>query len=437
MVNSKVNDKLMLARQLPNKSVALILAGGRGSRLKDMTLKRAKPAVHFGGKFRIIDFALSNCLNSGIRRIGVITQYHSHTLVRHLQRGWSFLNGEMNEFVDLLPAQQRDDTENWYQGTADAVYQNLDIIRRYRAEYIVILAGDHVYKMDYSRMLLDHVEKGAKCSIACITMPRSEASAFGVMDIDEQQRILAFLEKPIDPPSIPGKPESSLVSMGIYVFNADYLYRILEEDEGDTTSSHDFGNDIIPKITASGEAWAHPFEISCVSSSSEAAPYWRDVGTLEAYWSANLNLASVTPEFDIYDRNWPIRTHVEQLPPAKFVQDRSGSHGMTMNTLVSGGCIISGSVVLHSVLFSKVRINSFCTLDSCLLLPDVNVGRSCRLRRCIIDRGCHIPEGMVIGENAEEDSRRFYRSAEGIVLVTKAMLLRLEAEKAEADSVSS
>lgn len=425
MVKSDTSHQLMLARQLPKQSVALILAGGRGSRLKGLTSKRAKPAVHFGGKFRIIDFALSNCMNSGIRRIGVLTQYHSHSLVQHIQRGWSFLNEEMNEFVDLLPAQQREDVGEWYRGTADAIYQNLDIIRRYNAEYIVILAGDHIYKMDYSRMLLDHVEKGSQCTVACIAVPRSEASEFGVMDISDDHRILNFLEKPENPPAMPDDPDMSLASMGIYVFNTQYLYKLLQEDSINMETSHDFGKDLIPKAVSEGVAWAHPFSLSCVTSDINAAPYWRDVGTLDAYWSANLDLASVTPELDMYNKNWPIRTYMEPLPPAKFVQDRSGSHGMTMNSLIGASCIISGSVVLNSVLFPRVRINSFCTLDSTVLLPDVYIGRSCRLRRCVIDRACHLPEGLVIGENAEEDERRFYRSASGIVLVTREMLDKL------------
>ncbi|HBV38698.1 MAG TPA: glucose-1-phosphate adenylyltransferase [Erwinia sp.] len=419
------NDSLMLARQLPSQTVALILAGGRGTRLKDLTANRAKPAVHFGGKFRIIDFALSNCLNSGIRRIAVITQYQSHTLVQHIQRGWSLFNEEMNEFVDLLPAQQRQTTEHWYRGTADAVTQNLDIIRRYQAKYIVILAGDHIYKMDYSRMLLDHVENGAKCTIACLPVPIEEASAFGVMAVNDQNKVVDFLEKPANPPSMPGNDTLALASMGIYTFNADYLYQLLEDDLKIPESNHDFGKDILPKIVATGEALAHSFSISCVQSDENAPPYWRDVGTLDAYWKANLDLASVTPELDMYDRDWPIRTHMEPLPPAKFVQDRSGSHGMTMNSLVSGGCIISGSVVVNSVLFSRVRINSFCNIESSVLSPDVVVGRSCRLRRCVIDRACVLPEGTVIGENPDDDARRFYRSEEGIVLVTRSMLAKL------------
>lgn len=425
MNTTENRDPVMLARQLPLKSVALILAGGRGSRLKDLTATRAKPAVHFGGKFRIIDFALSNCLNSGIRRIGVITQYQSHTLVQHIQRGWSFLNEEMNEFVDLLPAQQRHSTEHWYKGTADAVYQNLDIIRRYEAEYVVILAGDHIYKMDYSRMLVDHVQKGGECSVACLAVPLAEASEFGVIDVGDDYQIKGFLEKPQNPPCIPGQPDMALASMGVYIFNADYLFRLLEEDMSKEESSHDFGKDLLPRITAEGVAWAHPFSMSCVTQNAELPPYWRDVGTLDAYWKANLDLASVTPELDMYDRSWPIRTHMEPLPPAKFVQDRSGSHGMTMNSLVAGGCIVSGSVVVNAVLFPRVRVNSFCNIDSTILLPDVNIGRSCRLRKCVIDRACHIPEGMVIGENADEDSRRFYRSEGGVVLVTRAMLAKL------------
>lgn len=336
MVKLEKNDPVMLARQLPTQTVALILAGGRGTRLKDLTAKRAKPAVHFGGKYRIIDFALSNCLNSGIRRIAVCTQYQSHTLVQHIQRGWSFLNEEMNEFVDLLPAQQRLATDHWYRGTADAVTQNLDIIRRYRAQYIVILAGDHIYKMDYARMLIDHVENGARCTIACLPVPLEEASAFGVMKVDDKNRVVEFLEKPDNPPSMPGDASRALASMGIYAFDAEYLFDLLEHDQQLPQSTHDFGQDLLPKIVASGEALAHSFSLSCVQQDETAEPYWRDVGTLEAYWKANLDLASVMPELDMYGGNWPIHTHMEPLPPARFVQDRSGSHGMTMNSLVSG-----------------------------------------------------------------------------------------------------
>lgn len=424
-MTNPVEHDLKLARELPKQSIALVLAGGRGSRLKDLTAKRAKPAVHFGGKFRIIDFALSNCLNSGIRRIGVLTQYQSYSLIQHLQLGWSFLNKEMNEFVDLLPAQQRADQGNWYKGTADAIYQNMDIINRYRSRYTIILAGDHIYKMDYAKMLLDHFKKKAKCSVACIKVKREKASEFGVMGVDEKHKITQFFEKPLDPPTIPNDPEHSLASMGIYIFNSDYLCEKLQEDCLDENSEHDFGKNIIPKAVAEGVAWAHPFELSCVTTDSKAEPYWRDVGTIEAYWRANLDLASVMPELDMYDSYWPIRTYVEPRPPAKFVQNLDGGQGMTLNTLVSAGCIISGSNVINSVIFQDVRINSFCQIEASVLSPDVIVGNSCRLKNCIIDRACTLPDGMVIGEDIEQDETRFYRSEEGIVLVTREMLRQL------------
>ena len=418
-------DKLMLARQLPKKALALVLAGGRGSRLMDLTNNRAKPAVYFGGKFRVVDFALSNCINSGIRRIGVVTQYKSHSLLRHLQRGWSFLRSESNEFIDLLPAQQRVDEEHWYRGTADAVYQNVDILRDYGPEYIVILAGDHIYKMDYSRMLLDHVELGSECTVGCVEVPKEEAYAFGVMGIDADRKITHFIEKDPNAPTMPGNDKVCLASMGIYIFNANYLYDLLEQDIADSSSQHDFGKNLIPAVVAKGQAYAHPLRMSCVSSNPKAEPYWRDVGTVDAYWAANLDLASVMPELDVYDKEWPIWTHQEQLPPAKFVQDVNGSHGMTLNSLVSGGCIVSGSVVINSVLFSKVRIESFCTIDSAVILPGVHIGGSSRLRRCVIDRGCVIPAGLVVGESAEEDARRFHRTETGVVLITAEMLRKL------------
>lgn len=425
MLKHRKVDPLLSARLLPSKAVALVLAGGRGTRLKDLSTRRAKPAVHFGGKFRIIDFALSNCLNSGIRRIGVITQYQSHTLVQHIQRGWSLLSNEMNEFIDLLPAQQRVNGETWYRGTADAVTQNLDIIRRYNAEYVVILAGDHIYKQDYSRMLIDHVEKGARCTVACLPVPLKDATAFGVMAVDENNKITDFIEKPKNPPAMPGEPQKALASMGIYIFDADYLFELLEQDSRDVSSSHDFGKDLIPKVTRAGNAYAHPFSLSCVHTDPGAEPYWRDVGTLNAYWKANLDLVSPTPELDMYDPDWPIRTHMESLPPAKFEQDSSGKHGLILSSLVSGGCIVSGSMVKESVLFPRVNIDSYCNINLSVLLPDVQVGRSCHLHRCVIDRACVIPDGMVIGMNAEEDARRFYRSEEGIVLVTSDMLRRI------------
>ena len=411
--------------QLVRRTVALVLAGGRGSRLKQLTDKRAKPAVYFGGKFRIIDFALSNCVNSGIRRIGVVTQYKSHSLLRHIQRGWSFLRAELNETVDLMPAQQRVGEEHWYRGTADAIYQNLDIIESTKPDYIVVLAGDHVYKMDYSLMLKDHAEHGKGCTVGCIEVPRHEASAFGVMTIDAQRQILDWVEKPADPPPMPGNANMALASMGIYVFDADYLYKLLEQDVADPNSKHDFGKNVIPRVVAEGRALAHPFGMSCIANANGAPPYWRDVGTVDAFWSANLDLATINPELDIYDTDWPIWTYQRQLPPAKFIPDRNGSHGMTVNTLVSGGCIVSGSHVANSVFFSNVRIDSFCTIDQAVVLPTVTIERNCRLRKVVIDRGCTLPEGTVVGEDAAADAARFERTDAGVVLITRDMLARL------------
>jgi len=411
--------------QLVRRTVALVLAGGRGSRLKQLTDQRAKPAVYFGGKFRIIDFALSNCLNSGIRRMAVVTQYKSHSLMRHMQRGWSFLRAELNEMVDLLPAQQRSGEEHWYRGTADAIFQNIDIIRSSKPEYIVILAGDHIYKMDYSLMIKDHVENGAGCTVGCIEVPRCEASAFGVMALGAERKITAFLEKPADPPPMPGQTDVSLASMGIYVFNAEYLYQLLEEDLANPESSHDFGKDVIPRCVAEGRALAHPFGMSCVTRSKKGKTYWRDVGTIDAFWAANLDLASTSPELDIYDTDWPIWTHQRQLPPAKFVPDRNGANGVAVNTLISGGCIVSGSHVAQSVLFSEVRVHSFCHVEQAVLLPNVTVNRHCRLRRVVVDRNCVLPEGLVVGEDAALDAQRFERTEGGVVLITKEMLRKL------------
>ena len=411
---------------LPRRSVALVLAGGRGSRLKNLTDHRAKPAVYFGGKFRIIDFTLSNCLNSGIRRIGVITQYNSHSLLRHLQRGWAFLKSEMNEFVDLLPAQQRTDAESWYQGTADAVYQNLDIVQGYRAEYIVVLAGDHVYKMNYALMLADHVAKGRQCTVGCLAVPRAEATAFGVMAVDDDYQITDFVEKPADPPPMPGNPDLALASMGIYIFNADYLVQELQRDESDPNSSHDFGKDIIPRAVRNGCASAHPFSMSAVRNRPDEAPYWRDVGTIDAYWDASIDLTATDPLLNLYDTRWPIWTYHPQLPPAKFVHNQPERRGFAIESLVSGGCIISGEVA-RSVLFSSVRVHSYSKVSWSVLLPGVSVGRGARVNRAVVDRGCTIPDGMVIGEDAAEDVRRFHRSENGIVLVTREMLAQLTA----------
>ncbi len=412
--------------QLVRHTVALILAGGRGSRLKQLTDTRAKPAVYFGGKFRIIDFALSNCLNSGIRRMSVVTQYKSHSLMRHMQRGWSFLRAELNEMVDLLPAQQRAGDEHWYRGTADAIFQNMDIIRTSKPKYIVILAGDHVYKMDYSLMLKDHAAMGAGCTVGCIEVPRAEASAFGVMAIDADRQIKAFVEKPADPPPMPGNNAMSLASMGIYIFNADYLYQLLEDDLANPASEHDFGKNVIPCAVADGRALAHPFGMSCISRVRGNEPYWRDVGTIDAFWSANLDLASTVPELDIYDTDWPIWTYQRQLPPAKFVPDKDGNHGIYANTVVSGGCIVSGSNVAHSVLFSEVRVHSDCEIDEAVVLPNVTINRHCRLRKVVIDRGCEIPEGLVVGEDPVLDAQRFERSEGGVCLITPGMLEKLK-----------
>ena len=425
-------DKLLVSRQLPKRTMALVLAGGRGSRLEQLTDKRAKPAVYFGGKFRIIDFALSNCLNSGIRRIGVVTQYKSHSLLRHLQRGWSFLRPEMNEFIDLLPAQQRVSETHWYRGTADAVYQNLDIIRGYNPEYVVVLAGDHIYKMDYSLMLLDHVERGSGCTVGCIEVPRMEATAFGVMDVDAERRVLSFVEKPAQPPGMPNNPDIALASMGIYVFNADYLYRLLEEDLQNPASNHDFGKDIIPRVVRDGSATAHPFSMSSIppALSAEHIAYWRDVGTVDAFWSANLDLAGDKPELDLYDRDWPIWTFQEQLPPAKFLPDDNGAQGKAVNMLVSGGCIVHGSDITQAVLFSSVEVESFCTINQAVILPQTRIGKHCRLSKVVIDRGCNLPDGTVIGENPEQDAARYFRTESGVVLVTADMLLKGEANVA-------
>ena len=418
-------DELALSLDLPKRAVALVLAGGRGSRLKSLTDRRAKPAVYFGGKFRIVDFALSNCLNSGIRRIGVITQYKSHSLLRHVQRGWGFLKSEMNEFVDLLPAQQRTDDESWYRGTADAVYQNQDILASYGADYIIVLAGDHIYKMNYALMLADHVAKGRDCTVGCIAVPRAEATAFGVMAIDEHYKITDFVEKPPEPPTMPGDDTRSLASMGIYIFNARFLYKELERDINDPESSHDFGKDIIPRAVRNGNASAHPFSLSAVGTRVNEEPYWRDVGTVDAYWDANIDLTATDPLLNLYDTRWPVWTYQAQLPPAKFVHNQDDRRGMAIESVVSGGCIVSGSVH-RSVLFSSVRVHSHSVVSWSVLLPGAQVGRNARLTRTVIDRGCVIPDGMVIGEDAALDAERFYRSENGIVLVTAPMLAKLE-----------
>jgi glucose-1-phosphate adenylyltransferase len=406
------------ASRLTKSTYALILAGGRGSRLLGLTDWRAKPAVPFGGKFRIIDFPLSNCVNSGIRRIGVATQYKAQSLIQHIQRGWSFLDGRMKEFVDILPAQQRV-VEAWYKGTADAVYQNLDILRDYDPEFMLILAGDHVYKMDYERMLAYHVQMDADITVGCIEVPAEEASAFGVMGVDASERVVSFVEKPAQPPCVPGKPGVALASMGIYVFNSRFLFKQLALDADDPRSSHDFGKDLIPNLVPSHRVFAHRFGDSCVGSEDLGVPYWRDVGTVDAFWEANMELTRVTPALNLYDDYWPIWTHQEQLPPAKFVFDDDGRRGMAIDSLVSGGDIISGATVRRSLLFSNVRVDNRSVIEDCVILPDVTVGADAVLRKVIVDKRCIIPDGMKIGvDPAADRARDFHVTGRGVTLVT-------------------
>ncbi len=410
---------------LARSAMAYVLAGGRGSRLQELTDRRAKPAVFFGAKSRIIDFALSNALNSGIRRFGVATQYKAHSLIRHLQRGWNFMRPERNESFDILPASQRVSATQWYAGTADAVFQNLDIIRDYAPQFIVLLAGDHIYKMDYEPMLQQHVEQGADVTIGCIEVPRMEATSLGVMHVDANDRLLSFLEKPADPPGMPDKPHMALASMGIYVFETKFLFDQLRRDAADPSSERDFGKDIIPYIVRHGKAVAHRFSRSCIRSTYEAEAYWRDVGTLDAYWQANIDLTDVTPALDLYDRDWPIWTYAEITPPAKFVFDDAGRRGSAVDSMVAGGCIVSGSTVRRSLLFTGVHVHSFGHLDEAVVLPYAEIHRSARLSKVVIDRGVVIPEGLVVGEDADEDARRFRRTASGVCLITQDMLDRL------------
>jgi glucose-1-phosphate adenylyltransferase len=418
-----MNENALARLQLPRRTMALVLAGGRGSRLQQLTDIRAKPAVYFGGKFRIIDFALSNCLNSGVRRMAVLAQYKSHSLLRHIQRGWGFLKSEMNEYVDLLPAQQRIDETNWYRGTADAVFQNIDIIRATRPEYILVLAGDHVYKMDYTRMLVDHVDSGAPCTVGCIEVPLSEATAFGVMKVDDRDRILEFAEKPANPEPMPGRPDRALASMGIYLFDAEFLYDELPRHMTGVQTRHDFGRDVIPSLVTRGQAVAHPFSRSSVNLPGRES-YWRDVGTLDAYWEANIDLTATDPQLNLYDRDWPIWTYQEQLPPAKFVHNLGDRRGMAIESMVSGGCIVSGELN-RSLLFSSCRVHSFAKVHWSVLLPEVQVGRGARLTNCIVDRGCVIPDGLVVGEDPVADAARFSRTERGITLINRDMLSRL------------
>jgi glucose-1-phosphate adenylyltransferase len=411
----------METKRLTQRSMVFVLAGGRGSRLKELTDRRVKPAVYFGGKTRIIDFALSNAMNSGIRRMAIATQYKAHSLIRHCQRGWNFFRAERNEFLDVLPASQRAGNENWYLGTADAVTQNIDIVDSYDVDYVIILAGDHIYKMDYEIMLRQHVETGADVTVGCLTVPRMEATAFGVMATDKDGRITSFLEKPEDPPATPEDPDQALASMGIYVFKWSFLRELLQKDAEDTNSSHDFGNDLIPGLVKNGKAVAHRFTESCVRD--EGAPaYWKDVGTVDAFWESNIDLTTFTPELNLWDKNWPIWTYSESVPPAKFIHDERDRRGMAISSMVSGGCIISGTEVRNSVLFTNVHTNSYAVLDHAVLLPRVVVQRSARLRQVVIDSGVVIPEGLVVGEDRAEDEKWFRVTERGTTLITQKML---------------
>ena len=411
----------METKRLSQRAMVFVLAGGRGSRLKELTDRRVKPAVYFGGKARIIDFALSNALNSGIRRMAIATQYKAHSLIRHMQRGWNFFRAERNEYLDILPASQRTGNENWYLGTADAVTQNIDIVDSYGMDYVIILAGDHIYKMDYEVMLRQHVESGADVTVGCLTVPRMEATAFGVMATDATGQITSFLEKPADPPATPEDPDMALASMGIYVFKWSFLRDLLQKDAGDPNSSHDFGGDLIPEIVKNGKAVAHRFTDSCVRA--EGAPaYWKDVGTVDAFWESNIDLTNFTPELDLWDRQWPIWTYSESVPPAKFIHDERDRRGMAISSMVSGGCIISGTEVRNSVLFTNVHTNSYAVLDHAVVMPNVVVNRSARLRQVVIDSGVVIPEGLVVGEDPAEDGKWFRVTERGTTLITQDML---------------
>ena len=405
-----------LATEVARNTLVLVLAGGEGSRLKALTKWRAKPAVPFGGKYRIIDFALSNCVNSGLRRIGVLTQYKSHSLIRHLQRAWSFMRAEIGEFVEILPAQQRM-KKTWYEGTADAIYQNIDIMHRHAPDYVMVLGGDHIYTMDYSKMLMQHVRSKADITVGCIEVPREEATEFGVMSVDDELNIIKFTEKPRDPDPIPGRDDVALASMGIYVFSTHFLYNALILDSEDENSDHDFGKNIIPAAISNSVAMAYPFR----NDEGEIA-YWRDVGTVDSYWKANMELCAIDPELNLYDRNWPIWTYQTQSPPAKFIFDDEGRRGEAIDSLVSGGCIIAGARVKRSVIFFATQIETHSHIKDSVILPKVLIGKNCRINKAVIDKGTYIPDGTVIGEDPEEDAKRFHVTPEGVVLVTPGML---------------
>ncbi len=417
-MNNEHEHTQRFVSRLTRDTLALVLAGGRGSRLKNLTDWRAKPAVPFGGKFRIIDFPLSNCINSGIRRISVVTQYKSHSLIRHIQKGWNFLRGEFGEFVELMPAAQQRVDESWYEGTADAVGQNLNILRSHNPKFILILAGDHIYKMDYGTMIADHVENQADMTVGCLEVPLEMAKDFGVMSVGSNGRVERFTEKPAQPEPTLNDPEKALASMGIYVFNAEFLYDQLQQDASESKSSHDFGKDIIPSMIKTHRVFAYRFR----DVQKGDQPYWRDVGTVDAFWEANMELVSLTPQLNMYDKQWPIWTYQEQLPPAKFVFDDDNRRGTAVDSMVSGGCLISGAKIKNSLLFSNVKLNSYSFLKQTVVLPDVKIGRHCKIKRAVIDKGCSIPPNTNIGQNLEEDAKHFYVSEKGIVLVTPDML---------------
>lgn len=406
-------------------TLSLILAGGRGSRLKDLTDHRSKPAVPIAGKYKIIDFPLSNCINSGMRKIAVLTQYRSHTLNQHVQRGWNFLRSDFNEFIELWPAQQQTG-EDWYRGTADAVYQNFKMIDELNSEYILILAGDHVYRQDYSVMLQEHIQNNADVTVACIEVPVKEADQFGIMHVDEDDNIISFEEKPSNPPTMPGNPEVSLASMGIYIFSTKFLRDNLMNDAQDRQSSHDFGKDLIPMFVGRSKIRAHYFANSCIPNESyPESPYWRDVGTLTAFWESNMDLTKLVPELDLYDESWPIRTAQYQRPAAKFNYNYEERIGTALNSVVSAGCIVSGSTVEQSILFNNVRVNSYSYVKRSVILPGCDIGRHCQLTNVIVDSDTKLPPNIIIGEDPVADAERFYRNEDGIVLVTQKMIDKL------------
>lgn len=420
-----IRNDVVASLDLPRRAAAIVLAGGRGSRLLDLTAKRSKPAVHFGGKFRIIDFALSNAVNSGVRRIAVLTQYTSHSLIRHIQMAWGFLRGELNEFVQVLPANQRMGSDVWYQGTADAVHQNQEVIKSFHCDYTIILAGDHIYKMNYAIALAHHVEHGRGCTVACVEVPKEQASGFGILHASDDDVVTDFVEKPHDPPTLPNSPDRSLASMGIYIFDTAFLLSELERDAADPASTHDFGRDLIPRLVREGRVVAHRFGSSAVNRSTDAEPYWRDVGTLDSYWDANIDLTATVPLLNLYDDRWPIWTYQPQLPPAKFVHNSDERRGVAIESLVSGGCIVSGTVE-RSLLFSGVRVHSNALVELGVVLPGAQIGRGARLHRVVVDRDCQVPPELVVGEDPEQDARRFVRSDNGVTLITQSMIDRLD-----------